>query len=505
MLAANGRLGKLLHAHAHGVREVGDERAAARGAGLVEHDVLDDPILHLQALHVLAADVEDEVDVGHEGPGPTKVGHGLDLAGVGLERLDEDALAVARGGHVADGTTFRQMVVDVVHDSARGSEHVPVVVVIPGVEQLARLAHHGRLHRGGAGIDADEHASVIAVERTLGHHLGVVAGLELLVVHLGGKERVETGDLGSLGVTDAIEAVHDSGEGDIRVRLAGKRGTGGDEEVGVIRHDAMLLVETKRLVEARAQFGEVLERATEKRDIAADGMAAGEAGDGLVGNGLEDGGSHVLARRTFVEQRLHVRFGEDATTRRDGVDVRGALGEFVETCGVRLHERGHLIDEGTRAASAGTVHALLDAIVEVDDLRILATKLDGTVGLRNERLHGTLRGDDLLNELQAKPLCKQHATRAGDRDAHGRVPENPLGLLEDLSRGRLDVGVVTFVVGVDKAAIAVDDSKLDRGGTHIDAQAQAGVREVDGMPGRELRTVLHELDALSGGLLGTEG
>jgi len=50
----------------------------------------------------------------------------------------------------------------------------------------------------------------------------------------------------------------------------------------------------------------------------------------------------------------------------------------------------------------------------------------GTVGLRNERLHGTLRGDDLLNELQAKPLCKQHATRAGDRDAHGRVPENPL-------------------------------------------------------------------------------
>jgi hypothetical protein len=80
MLAADGRLGELLHGHAHGVGEVGDERAAARRAGLVEHDVLDDAILDLEALHVLPADVEDEVHVGHEGLGAAEVGDGLDLA-----------------------------------------------------------------------------------------------------------------------------------------------------------------------------------------------------------------------------------------------------------------------------------------------------------------------------------------------------------------------------------------------------------------------------------------
>ena len=505
MLAADGRLGELLHGHAHGVGEVGDERPTARRAGLVEHDVLDDAVLDLEALHVLPADVEDEVHVGHEGLGAAEVGDGLDLAGVGLERLDEDALAVARGGHMTDGAALGEMVVDVVHDLARGAENVAVVVVVPGVEQLARLADHGGLHRGRARVDADEHAAVVAVEGALGHDLGVMAGLEVLVVLLGGEERVQARDLGSLGVTEVVEAVDDLGEGDVAVRLAGEGGTRGDEEVGVFGDDAVLLVEVERLVEALAKRGEVLERAAEERDVAADGVAAGEAGDRLVGDGLEDGGSDVLAGGALVEQGLDVGLGKDAAAAGDGIDVRGTLRELVEAHGVGLHERGHLVDEGARAAGAGAVHALLDAVVEVDDLGVLAAELDGAVGLRDERLHGALGGDDLLDELEVEPLGEKHAAGAGDRDAHGRVAEDALGLLEDLARRCLDVGVVAFVVGIDEVAALVDDGQLDRRRSHVDAQSQACVREVDGVLGRELRPVLHELDARTGRLLCGEG
>ena len=437
------------------------------------------PSLHLQALHVLAADVEDELDVGHEGLGAAQVGDRLDLAGVGLQGLDEDLLAVAGGGHVADGAVGGQVVEDVVHDAAGGAQHVAVVDVVPGVEQLAVLAHHGRLHGGGAGVDADEDAPVVVGEVALGHDLLVVAALEGAVVVLARKERVEARHLGALGVP-RLSSTDDLGEGHVAVGLASQRRAGRDKEVGVLGDDAVLLVEVERLVEALAQLGEVLQRAAEEGHVAADGVTAGQARDGLVGHRLEDGGGDVLGGRALVEQRLDVGLGEDAAAAGDGVDVLGALGELVEARGVGLEQRGHLVDEGARAAGAGAVHALLDAVVEVDDLGVLAAELDGAVGLGDERLDGALGGDDLLDELEVEPLGQQHAARAGDGHAHGRVAHDAARLGKELARRGADVGVVTLVVGVDEVVVVVDDGQLDRGGAHVDAQAQVGVGEVDG-------------------------
>ena len=148
VLGSHGLDREVLDAHAHGHREALEEAAAARGAGLVEHDVLDDALLDLQALHVLTADVQDELDVGHEGLCAAQVRDGLDLAGVGAQGLDEQGLAVAGRGDVADGGVLGHVVVEVVHDDARGAQDVAVVVAVPGVQELAPLAHHGRLHGG---------------------------------------------------------------------------------------------------------------------------------------------------------------------------------------------------------------------------------------------------------------------------------------------------------------------------------------------------------------------
>ena len=68
--------------------------------------------------------------------------------------------------------------------------------------------------------------------------------------------------------------------------------------------------------------------------------------------------------------------------------------------------------ERARTAGAGAVHALLDAVVKVDDLGVLAAQLDGDIGGRNEGLDGTLAGDDLLDKLQVEPLGQQQAARA---------------------------------------------------------------------------------------------
>ena len=67
----------------------------------------------------------------------------------------------------------------------------------------------------------------------------------------------------------------------------------------------------------------------QKGDLAADGVAAGQAADGLFHHGLEDGGRQILAGRAFVEQRHHVGLGEDAAAGRDGIDGGVARGQGI--------------------------------------------------------------------------------------------------------------------------------------------------------------------------------
>ena len=221
-LSMDGGIGERAHVHVHRHGETLDKAAAARRASLVEHDVLDDAVLDAQTLHVLAANVQDKLDAGQECLGAAQVRDGLDLAGIGLEGLDEQCLAVARGGHVADGAAGGDVVVEIGHDDLGRAQDVTVVVAVPGVQQLAVLAHERGLHGGGTGVDTDEHAAGVAVELTLGDDLGVVASLELGKILVGGKERIQALDLGTLRVTQAVDGLDE-----LRERA---------ELVGLVRH-----------------------------------------------------------------------------------------------------------------------------------------------------------------------------------------------------------------------------------------------------------------------------
>ena len=72
-----------------------NERAAARRARLVEHDAVDSVILYLEALYVLSADVDDEVNIGAEVGCRLEVRDGLNDAEVNGESRFYEVLAVA--------------------------------------------------------------------------------------------------------------------------------------------------------------------------------------------------------------------------------------------------------------------------------------------------------------------------------------------------------------------------------------------------------------------------
>ena len=471
-LGMDGGIGERTHIHVHRHGETLDKAAAARRAGLVEHDVLDDAVLDAQALHVLAADVQDKLDAGQECLGAAQVRNGLNLAGIGLEGLDEQRLAVARGGHVADGAAGGDVVVEIGHDDLGRAQDVAVVVAVPGVQQLAVLAHERGLHGGGASVDANEHAAGVAVELALGDDLGVVAGLELGKVLVGGKERIQALDLGTLRVTQAVDGLDELRERAELVGLVRHGGAARHKQVSVLGHDTVLLVQIEREVEAVAQLGEVLQRAAQEGDVAANGTAARQARDGLGHDSLEDGGGHVLGAGALVEQRLHVGLGKDAAAAGDGIDGGGVGRELVEAARVGVQQGCHLVDEGARAAGAGAVHTLLDTVVKVDDLGVLAAQLDGDIGGRDESLDGALAGNDLLDKLQVEPLRQQQAARAGNGAGHLGRRQHGRGALEQVAGAGTDVGVVALILGVDDLVVVVEHGKLNGGGAHVDAQVQ---------------------------------
>ena len=349
------------------------------------------------------------------------------------------------------------------------------------MQQLAVLAHERGLHGGGAGVDTDEHAAGVAVELALGDDFLVVATLELGKVLVGGKERIQTLDLGTLRVTQGIDGLDELRERAELVGLVRHGGAARHKQVSVLGHDTVFLVQVEREVEAVAQLGEVLQRAAQEGDVAADGTTARQARDGLGHDGLEDGGGHVLGTGALVEQRLHVGLGKYAAATGDGIDGGGVGRELVEAAGIGVQQGGHLIDEGARAAGAGAVHALLDAVIEVDDLGVLAAQLDGDVGGRDEGLDGAFAGDDLLDKLQVEPLREQQTARAGDGAGHLSRRQHGRGAFEQVAGAGADIGVMALVLGVDNLVVVVEHGELDGGGAHVDAQVQvaAGVLGVE--------------------------
>ena len=146
-----------------------------------------------------------------------------------------------------------------------------------------------------------------------------------------------------------------------------------------------------------------------------------------------------------------------------------AFGQLVQTRGIGVEKRRHLIDERARATRAGSVHALLDAVVEVDDLRVFAAQFDRNISLGDERLDRRLRSDDLLHELDAEPLGKQQPARTGDR--HREVLRRILcsRFLQHLEHRCAHIGMMTAIHGPQDLVRIVEHRKLHRGGANIDA------------------------------------
>ena len=244
-------------------------------------------------------------------------------------------------------------------------------------------------------------------------------------------------------------------------------GTDGGKEVGVLRSDDVLVRQVQGPDEGGPKLRKEVERTSQEGHVAPDGLSAGQAGDGLIHHRLEDGGGQVLPGGPVVDQGLDIGLGEHAASCGNGIDRLIVAGVIVEAAGVRLKQGGHLVDEGTGAAGTDAVHPLIDASGKIDDLGILASKLDGNVTLGRIVRKGRGHRHHLLNEGGPQMTGDAESAGACDRRTEQYLPQLLLRLGKQVRKGGLDIGKMPAVLGKEHLSRLFQDGDLYGGGTDV--------------------------------------
>ena len=168
LVGKQAQRGKLLDVVAQRLGERLQKAAAAGGAGFVQEDVADRTVLNFEALHVLTADVDDEIHVGQKVLGGGKVRDSLDKTAVTVERIFDELLAVAGGGHAGD-LQARVILVETEQRLPDERDRVAEVRTIALEQNVRVVVDDDELDGGGAGVDADMYRPAVCAKGQAGH------------------------------------------------------------------------------------------------------------------------------------------------------------------------------------------------------------------------------------------------------------------------------------------------------------------------------------------------
>lgn len=475
--------GELLGGRAQRMRRPLYERAASAGTGLVQHGVEHPSVSYPDSLHVLAAYIEQEREIGAEAPCSAHMGERLHHPGVEAQPRPDQILPVPAGrgvGHVGvgrpvDGTRHDGMEVPEHGDSRL--KHLTAGRAAVGVGEAPRLVEHRQLDGRRSGVQPEVERAFAVEQPCARHRAGGVAPPK------GGKfsfGREQAGQPGEV-VREGGQAGKPLLEGDQRhirvttlaegLRTVQRRATRG-EQVGVEGLDAFSRREAQGGAEPPHELGDVLQGPAEEDDGALDGATARKPSERLAYHGLQGARRNVRRTRSRVEQGADIRLGEHGATRRDGVHAVRAERELAKLRRLQAEHKRYRVDEASGPARAGSVHTLLETPGEVHQLRILAAQLHDGICLGALSPNRRRRGNHLLHERQPEQAGNPYAGGAGD--AHGAlyVAEAPGQLVQRSCKRRRDVRTVPPVHRMDHGALPVQDDDLDRLRPYVYADAR---------------------------------
>ncbi|GFI51001.1 hypothetical protein IMSAGC020_02211 [Lachnospiraceae bacterium] len=164
-----------------------DEGAAARRAGFVEQYVVNGLVLDLDALHVLAADVQDTVHIRLKIGCGIIVGDRLYFALIQKKGGLNERLSVTGRAGVDDLYAFWQPAVDILDRHDGGSKGISVIIVVEGIKKRSVFVHQSGFCSGGAGVDPEKCLALAARKIPDRNLVSGVALLECVEVGLAGE------------------------------------------------------------------------------------------------------------------------------------------------------------------------------------------------------------------------------------------------------------------------------------------------------------------------------
>ena len=342
------------------------------------------------------------------------MGDGFHNAAIHAEGIANEFLAIARHGAADNADAVAPQSVDflqlLLHDFHR---RAPVGGVI-GIQNLVVPAQEHQLGGGAAAVDAQIRLARVGRNLPSGHVVFPMPGGEFRVLGLVFKQGLQVAPAGP-HVFAPVEAGDQCVAIGFQPVFLGVHGRAqGHGEAAVFRETGVLLIQLQRLAKSLAQALAIIQGSPQKQHVSANAAALGKARDGLVHHGLINTGGHILLPRPLIQQGLNVRFGEHAAAGGDGIDAAMVQAERVQFSHGDVQKGGHLVDKRPGAAGAGAVHALINAAVKKDDLRVLAAQFDHAVGFRRLALHHLAGGEHFLHKRHLRRLRQPQARGAGN-------------------------------------------------------------------------------------------
>ena len=337
------------------------------------------------------------------------------------------------------------------------------VAAVDGIEHFLVFSHYDSFDCCRSGVNAEIRLSLVGSKIAARSPAGGVALLESFIFLFVFKERRNKAE-GCVGVIafyvlkrfvniDGLHAAVRCTESDKVKRILGA-------DTGCFQSN----------IKCAAQLRKEGQRTAEVQYLAGDFAALCEACNGLVRDGGEDACANVAFACALIEKRLNVAFGEHAAARSDGVDflvLRSQRVHFIER---QIQKRCHLIDEGSRAAGAGAVHAHLHPAGEEEDLCVLSAELDDHIRVGDPLVGGNARCINFLDKRQIAGLCDAHTGRAGDGELCRLAAEDGgLDFSEKLRHFLRNLREMTLVGLINDLLAVVEDHTFDGSRAYVKA------------------------------------
>ena len=407
-----------------------EERAGAGGAGLVHGEIDDDAVLHGDELGVLAADLEDGVDLPGDAAAD-EVGAGLvggDLVGdeVGAAELADELASGPGGADAEHPDAVADLVAYLDESGVDDFDRTRLRLGVDRLDDLARPVEHDQVGRHRADVDAEKGVDDRAVGREL-----VGPGQVAQQQHALGRQRLgrrEDGRRQARGIErDSARAG--------RPGIGAGRGVGFDQpgadgahpgvEVG---HEELVVGEPEGVahgLHGALVGGDAADEGDGRLDELALGDGALVVADDGVAQPLEDLG-RLVALLLGVD---HVGLGEHAAAPGDvgrpagGDDDVAHIFDLVEQAtGLLVHERtraGRAVAVGLVVGDAGAAGGRVG--VEAQELRRLAAHLEDGDDVGVQSGEAASDGLELVLVGGLERLADEPAAGTGDAHATHRA------------------------------------------------------------------------------------